>query len=74
MTQPDPHYCDHPPDATRRTGCPNWPACAQARLSAAIAAPPPSSTLCQDLAALGGWAAGALVLLAVAVLILRVWP
>lgn len=25
-SQPEPHYCEHPA-ATRREGCPDWPAC-----------------------------------------------
>lgn len=66
-TPPAPHYCTAPPDpCDGRQGCPVWPACLFAEGDDAGH----ECTLTADIAALGGLAAGALLFLAVAMLLL----
>jgi hypothetical protein len=76
-TQPAPHYCSasRRPDGTAQ-GCPEWPMCV-------FPSPQPAgsphdtasagSTLGRDLAALFGFAAGAVLLLIVAAILLPVF-
>lgn len=86
--EPRPHYCHHPRGEGDRAGCPNWPMCLFADagpppvvdvtpdplLLALQNAGPQSPTLARDLATLGGWAVGGVLLVVVAVLLIRIWP
>ena len=64
--EPNPHYCAHPAGEGDRAGCPLWPACLGA--PAATAAGPPG--IGQSLASLAGFAAAAVIFLAVVAVLL----
>lgn len=77
-TQPAPHYCtsSRRPDGITQ-GCPSWPGClfpGRADDDAIAAAKADDwRTLGQNLAALAGWTAGAVLLLIVAAILLPVF-
>jgi hypothetical protein len=66
---PAPHWCDHSTQTFGDQGCPNWPACLSVTDMAA-AKRADRSQLGRDLATLAGWAAGAVLIMVVAAILL----
>lgn len=70
-TQPAPHYCvQRMTDDGTVTGCPDWPVCLFPTLPPAFGATRIERRAGHDLAVLGAWAAGALIVIIAAVVLI----